>query len=84
MNGNVNCFFVLSLIRCGHHSRTLLSTLDSLEMFASATAALRTPQFLFLYAGAQTDYTVKYTIKYTAAIKQLPASFAVALLHFSF
>ena len=49
-------FFVLSLIRCRHHSRTLLSTLNSREMFASATAALRTPPCLFLYAGARTDY----------------------------
>ena len=57
-------------------SRTLLSTLDSREMFASATAALRTPPCLFLYAGAWTDYMVIYTIKCTAAVKQLPASFA--------
>ena len=60
--------------RCGHHSRTLLSTLDSREMFASGTAALRTPPCLFLYAGARADYTVKYTIKYMAAVKQLIAS----------
>ena len=66
------CYFVFSPIRCGHHSRTLLATLDSRQMFASATAALRTPPCLFLYAGARTDYTVKYT----AAVKQLPASFA--------
>ena len=65
-----------SLIRCGHHSRTLLSILDSREMFASATAALRTQPCLFLYEGARTDYTVKYTIKYMVAVKQLPTSFA--------
>ena len=88
-DGNFYCFFVFSLIRCGYHSRTLPPTLDSREMFASATAALRTPPCLFPYAGARTDYTVKYAIKYTAAVKQLPASFApispfaVALLQLS-
>ena len=87
-DGNFYFFFVFSLIRCGYHSRTLPPTLDSREMFASATAALRTPPCLFPYAGARTDYTVKYAIKYTAAVKQLPASFtpispfAVALLQF--
>ena len=87
-DGNFYCFFVFSLIRCGYHSRTLPPTLDSREMFASATAALRTPPCLFPYTGARTDYTVKYAIKYTAAVKQLPASFApispfaIALLQF--
>ena len=87
-DGNFYCFFVFSLIRYGYHSRTLPPTLDSREMLASATAALRTPPCLFPYAGARTDYTVKYAIKYTAAAKQLPASFApispfaVALLQF--
>ena len=55
-DGNFYCFFVFSLIRCGYHSRTLPPTLDSREMFASATAALRTPPCLFPYAGARTDY----------------------------
>ena len=32
--------------------------------------------------GARTDYTVKYAIKYTAAVKQLPASFA-PISHFA-
>ena len=64
-------FFVFfSLIWCEHHSRTLLPTLDSREMFASATAALRTPPSLFLYVGARTDYTVKYMIKYIAAVSR--------------
>ena len=82
------CFFVFSLIRCGYHYRTLPPTLDSREMLASSTAALRTPPCLFPHAGARTDYTVKYAIKYTAVVKQRPASFApispfaVALLQF--
>ena len=58
-----------------YHSSTLLPTLDSREMFASATAALQTPPCLFPYVSARGDYTVKYTIKYTAAVKQLPAIF---------
>ena len=61
--GNFYCVLVFSLIRCGYHSRTLPPTLDSREMFTSATAALRTPPCLFPYAGAWTDYTVKYAIK---------------------
>ena len=76
VDGNFYWFFVFSLIMCRCHSRTLPPTLDSREMFASVTAALRTPPCLFPYAGARTDYTVKYAIKYTAAVKQLPASFA--------
>ena len=67
--------YFLSLIRCDHHSRTLLPTLDSPEMFASATAELRTLPCLFLYTGARTDYAMKCTIKYTSAVKRLPASF---------
>ena len=78
MNNNFYCFgggVEVSLQRCGYHSRTLLLTLDSLKMLASATAALRAPPCLFPYASAWTDYTVKYTIKYSAAVKQLPSTF---------
>ena len=39
-NDNFKLFFVFSLTRCGYHSRTLLPTLDSRKMLASATAAL--------------------------------------------
>ena len=87
-DGNFFVVVVFSLIRCRYHSRTLPPTLDSREMFASATAALRMPPSLFPYAGPRIHYTVKYAIKYTAAVKQLPASFApistftVALLQF--
>ena len=49
--------------------------LDPTKMLASATAALRTSPCLFPYASARVDYMVKYKIKYTAADKQLPATF---------
>ena len=71
-NGNFHWFSVFTLIRCGYHPRTSQPTLDHRELHASATAVLRTPPCLFKYAGTPADITGKYT----AAVKQLSASFA--------
>ena len=52
--------------------KIIAAYLDSREMFASATAALRTPPCLFPYVGAQNDY-MKYVRKYVKNIR-LPSS----------
>ena len=80
MNGNLYCFPVFSLIRCGYHPRTSQPTLDPRELHASATAALRTPPCLFLYTGTRSYMYMYYygeiRLNIRLPIKQLPASFA--------
>ena len=70
MNGNFSFPPVFSRIRCGYHSRMLLPTLDSREKLSSGTAALQTPMSISV-RECTGDYTVKYTIKYMAALARI-------------